>query len=115
MGSNEPAMTSIAIESSIIQQWMVEKLDVEKVEQRLTTLDLDEDSRIAHLQAFKKLRNEQRQFQGFIILGAGAFIGFISCLLSIINPIPEFYYHILYGLTSLAVLVILVGLYYVFE
>ncbi|MGZ5247346.1 MAG: hypothetical protein ACXWV5_09915 [Flavitalea sp.] len=115
MGSNEPAMTSTAIESSIIQQWMTEKLDVAKVEQRLATLNLEEDSKTEYLQAFKKLRNEQRQFKGFIILGAGAFIGFISCLLSIFNPIPEYYYHILYGLTSIAVAVIFIGLYFVFE
>lgn len=115
MGSNVLAMTSIAIDSAVIQQWIAEKLDPEKVEQRLTTLNLEEESRNAYLKAFKKIRNEQRQFKGFIILGLGAFLGFVSCLLSIINPIPEYYYHVLYGFTSIAVAVILIGLYFVFE
>ncbi len=108
-------MTSIAIDSAIIQQWIAEKLDPEKVEQRLNTLELGEDQKLAYLKAFRKIRNEQRQLKGFIILGAGAFLGFISCILSIINPIPEYYYHVLYGFTSIAVAVIFIGLYFVFE
>jgi hypothetical protein len=108
-------MTSFAVDSAIIQQWIAEKLNPEKVEQRLSTLNLGEEQRSAYLKEFKKIRNDQRQFKGFVILGAGAFLGFISCVLSIINPVPEFYYHILYGFTSVAVAVIFIGLYFVFE
>ncbi len=56
-----------------------------------------------------------RQRRGFTLAGAGAVLGFISCVLTIINPIPELYYIILYGLTSIAILLIFAGLYFIFE
>jgi len=52
---------------------------------------------------------------GFLFAGLGAVIGFISCLLSIINPVPELYNVILFGLTSVAILLICLGLYFLFE
>jgi hypothetical protein len=45
----------------------------------------------------------------------GAFTGFISCVLSLINPIPELYGIFLYGLTSLAIILALIGLYLLLE
>lgn len=56
-----------------------------------------------------------RQTKGFICLAAGAFLGFISCVITLINPIPELYNLVLYGLTSIAVIIIFIGLYLVFE
>lgn len=52
---------------------------------------------------------------GFTMLVAGAVLGFISCVLTLTNPVPSLYYWILYGVTSTAVLLISWGLYYVFE
>lgn len=57
----------------------------------------------------------KRGKKGLNCLLIGAFLGFISCVLSIINPVPDLYYHILYGLTSVAITVIFVGLYCIFE
>lgn len=68
-----------------------------------------------HLKTFRKLRYERQQFNGFILLGTGAFMGFISCVFSIVNPFPEWYHAILYGFTALAIIVIVAGLYLVFE
>jgi hypothetical protein len=48
-------------------------------------------------------------------MGLGAFLGFISCVLSLTNPIPELYNVILFGLTSVAILIIVVGMYFLFE
>jgi hypothetical protein len=57
----------------------------------------------------------KRQFTGFVLMGIGAFLGFISCLLTVLKPFPEFYSIILYGLTTLAIAIIFWGLYFVFE
>jgi hypothetical protein len=48
-------------------------------------------------------------------MGSGAFLGFLSCVLTLINPVPELYNLILYGLTSIAIIIIVLGLYLVFE
>ena len=68
-----------------------------------------------HPEEFKRVKNAKIQFTGFICLGTGAFLGFISCVLTLTNPIPELFNIILYGLTSVAILIICAGLYFVFE
>jgi len=57
----------------------------------------------------------KRQAIGFILLVVGAIIGFVSCVLTLTNIFPGLFYWILYGLTSVALLLILAGLYLVFE
>lgn len=68
-----------------------------------------------HPEELKRVKNAKKQFTGFICLGTGAFLGFISCVLTLTNPIPELFNIILYGLTSVAILIICAGLYFVFE
>jgi hypothetical protein len=45
---------------------------------------------------FKRVKNAKKQFTGFICLGTGAFLGFISCVLTLTNPIPELFNIILF-------------------
>jgi hypothetical protein len=59
--------------------------------------------------------NAIRQKRGFAFAGGGAVLGFISCVLSLTNPVPELYDVILYGLTSVAIILIFIGLYFIFE
>ncbi len=58
---------------------------------------------------------DKRLNQGIKLLAVGAVLGFLSCVLSIWNPIPAMYYIVLYGVTSIAILLIMIGLYYIFE
>ncbi len=63
----------------------------------------------------QRLKRAKQQNLGFILAGIGAFLGFISCVLTLWNPIPSIYDLVLYGLTSIAILVIFAGLYLIFE
>lgn len=108
-------MTSLTIDTSLMQQWIAEKLSIEAVEQNLVQLGYDEHTYKAYLKEFRKLRNAKRLVKGFIYLSAGAFLGFLSCILTMINPVPELYNWILFGLTSIAILLICYGLYQIFE
>jgi hypothetical protein len=103
------------INKELLQQWVTDKLDPQDVEKVLKEEGFEASDISEYLKAYKKLKNENRQFIGFICAGLGAFLGFISCVLSIVNPIPELYNLILFGLTSLAIIIIVVGLYLVFE
>jgi hypothetical protein len=60
-------------------------------------------------------RIQKRQTVAFILLAIGALLGFISCMFTIINPVPALYYWVLYGVTTVSVLIIFIGLYYLFE
>ncbi len=107
--------TTQQINTSEIQQWLNFNYTIEKIEADLKARGFDTDVIETYLKEFKKQRNAKQQFNGFICLGVGAFLGFISCLLSVLNPFPEYYYYILFGFTTLAICVIMAGLYFVFE
>lgn len=103
------------VDAAIIRKWIEAKLDPAEVEASLQMDNMPEEEIAGYLRAFKKERYAIRRFNGFVCAGIGAFLGFISCMLSIINPIPELYNIILFGLTSIAILIIFLGLYFLFE
>ncbi len=106
---------TIPVDQAIIQQWIAAKLEPSAVEEELLSMGMDAATIATNLQAFKRLRNAKRQVNGFICMGLGAFIGFISCILSVLNPIPELYNVILFGLTSVAIMIVFLGMYFLFE
>lgn len=107
--------SSLTVDQALLTQWAAEKLDVETVREKLQTLGLDQESLARHLTEFRKLRNAKKLFGGFLCCGIGACLGFVGCVLSMINPVPDLYGFFLYGLTSVAILVIFAGLYLLFE
>lgn len=108
-------MNSTAINKNVIATWANEKLSLEVVTQKLTDLGYDSETLNLAVQEYKKLKRSKRQSTGFCFTIIGAALGFISCLLTILNPVPSLYNIILYGLTSLAIVVIICGLYHIFE
>lgn len=104
-----------AQQNSILLQALKNNWETEKVSEQLFAQGHDEMSVELLLREFKKLRNAKRQQIGFLLAGFGAFLGLLSCLLTIFNPFPELFNLILYGLTSVAIIIAFVGLYYIFE
>lgn len=103
------------INTSLLQQWFSEKLHISEVETKLSILGLDEETFANHLREFKKLRNAKRQTTGFVLNGIGAFLGFISCVITMISFSPVVNDIFMYGMTSVAVVMVMYGLYMVFE
>ena len=106
---------TLTVDLAIIQQWITAKLEPEAIEQKLKEGGLDAASITTHLRAFRKLKNAKKLQAGFICMAAGALLGFVSCLLTIINPFPALYNVILFGLTSVAICFICLDMYFVFE
>jgi hypothetical protein len=106
---------SASVDAAIIQQWMAAKRDPKNIEEELHAQGLDEDAVTAHLKEYKRLRNAKRQFNGFLCMGIGAVLGFISCLLTVTNVFPGLFTTFLYGLTVVAIVFVFAGLYFVFE
>ena len=104
-----------SINEETIQQWMVSKRTAEHIEAELLENGVDSETISTYLSAFKRLRNTKRQNTGFMYMGIGAVLGFISCVLTLANLIPGLFHVILYGLTSAAILFIMLGLYFVME
>lgn len=108
-------MAASQIDMELIQQWMNEKLDVKSVEERIHKTISDKETMDAYIRIYKQLRNVKRQTRGFMFSGLGAFIGFAGGILSVLNPVPELFYFFLFGFTSLAVVLVILGLYFLFE
>ena len=103
------------INSELLHTWIRDGCTPDEVREKLSAAGHGEESIISHIDSFRKLRNSKRQWKGFLCMSVGAMTGFISCVLSLVNPIPELYWLYLYGLTSIAILLVMSGLYLVFE
>lgn len=108
-------MNASTFNATLIQQWVATGKSISELETELISKEYDDITIAEIIAAYKKQRTAKRQFNGFICLGLGAFLGFVSCLLSIFNPFPEYYYGILFGFTAFAIAIIVLGLYLVFE
>jgi len=104
-----------SIYSTIIQKWINTNRTAKEIAEELHARGIDEAVIAEQLEEFKKAQNAKRRFTGFIYTGIGAFLGFIACVLTLINPVPELYHLVLYGLTTLAIIFVFAGLYFVFE
>jgi len=107
--------SQVSIDSQLIRMWISAKLDPSEIEQQLKTDGFADEAIAAYLREYRKERHAGRRMNGFICAAAGALLGFISCLLTLTNPFPELYNVILFGLTSVAILLICLGLYFLFE
>lgn len=103
------------IDKELVIHYVEEKKDPQHIRSELILMGKDESQAEAYIKEIKKAILAKRQAQGFLFAGSGAVLGFISCVLTIVNPIPSIYFIILYGLTSLAVVLICYGLYLLFE
>ena len=106
---------SNTVDPALIQQFISENHDVKSISEKLVSLGWDEESVLKYIAAFKKAKNARRHTNGLIYLIIGGFLGFVSCVLAITNPLPEMHNYFLYGITSLAILFGFYGLYNIFE
>lgn len=98
-----------------IKQWIDDRFTVQKVEELLQSRGFDPQTISLYLKEFNKQRYELRRSKGFVFAAAGAVLGFVGCVLAILNPLPELYYVGLFGFTSIAAVLICTGLYFLFE
>ncbi len=103
----------ISIET--IQQWVEKKWQLNAIEEELKSKGFDADMIKLTINEFKRLRYAKRRFTAFILMGIGAIVGFISCILTVINALPHMFDFFLYGFTILAAILVFIGLYLLFE
>jgi hypothetical protein len=107
--------SSLDFKNVDIQTWILNNLQEQEIEQQLLSKGFDPESIKNYIQEFKQTKYARRQTIGLFLLIAGGLIGFLGFILAVINPIPSFYNAILVGSTSLAAIVIFLGLYFVVE
>ncbi len=97
------------------QQWSFQNWTEEQITHDLLGKGFVEEKIAEILQHYKKKKQEERSNKGFILIAVGAFTGFMSCLLTILNVFPEFHDFILVGLTTLGICIAVYGCYHIFE
>ena len=106
---------TFAIDNKICHELLSLKLSPPAMEEVLLKKGILAEHISEYLSEIKRMRNTKRRSIGFVCMVAGAFLGFLSCVLSITHALPGMFNLTFYGLTSLAVCVVVLGLYYVFE
>ena len=108
-------MNNNAINASYISVWMSQKLSPEAVKDSLLAGGHNETNILEYLAEYRKRRREKKQFFGFALMFIGGFLGFLACILTLFNVVPDLHDVFLFGLTSVAIIVAFYGLYIVFE
>ena len=97
------------------EQWMQEGLDEKQVNARLVTLNIASEGLTNIATEYKKYRQKIRSKKGLNCILVGAILGFLSCMLTLLNVMPELRDFFLVGLTTLGISVAVYGCYCIFE
>lgn len=108
-------MQNPAVNIAVVHNWLFKKTTEDDARAELLAKGMEEELIAAHLLELKKQRWAGRQTNGFILMGLGAFLGFISCVAAITGILPEWKDFILYGLTFIGVSLACWGMYLLFE
>ncbi len=108
-------MKDIAAYNHLFVSWKERNLSVEEIMEELK-LKIEDETHIHEvINAYKKKLEGHRVQNGFILTGIGALICLISCISTMFLNIPEWRDFLLIGLTTIGVMVIMVGFYMIFE
>ncbi len=108
-------MNNSAVNRATIQSWIDDRLSFDTVEKTLVSNGYESVEISEYLQQFKRIKNQNKQITGFIFMAVGAFIGFLACIMAMINPMPDIQDFFLFGLTLIAVGLMMYGMYLVFN
>ncbi len=106
---------TFVIDENICRQVLSLKLTPDAAAEELHKKGIHPNYVSEYLHVIKRIRNARRRSTGFVCMAAGAFLGFLSCVLTITHALPHMFDFIFYGLTTAAVCIVVLGLYYVFE
>ena len=106
---------TFVIDENICRQVLSLKLKADAVAEELQKKGINPAHISEYQNKIKRIRNEKRRSTGFVCMAIGAFLGFLSCVLTISHTLPHMFDFIFYGLTTAAVCLVVLGLYYVFE
>lgn len=100
---------------SFFEDWEIRGLDKEIIVKELKKSNFSDLEVEDILNKFEKFKDNKRIRKGFLLMGIGSFLGFLSCVFTMLDIMPDFRHFILYGLTTIGVSIAFIGCYLVFE
>ncbi len=108
-------MNNNTLNSAMLQLWLNDNFSLKAVEESLVSKGYSNNLINDYIVEFKRLKNARKQLTGFILMGIGGFLGFIACVMAILNIIPDFQDFFLFGVTILGISMVLYGMYLAFQ
>ena len=99
----------------LINKWIDAHFTEDQLKATLLKEGCDENEIEELTDLFRRRQISNRVKRGFGLLIIGCILGFLSCVFTVLGIMPEIKGFILYGLTSIGIILALWGGYYVFE
>jgi len=98
--------------SEVAPEWLQKGLDNTQIKAELINKGIDERDIPEMLKEISKMRHSRNVTSALYFILAGAFLCLISCIITLMSAQTNAV--VLYGLTSLGIVIIFVGLYKIF-
>ena len=96
-------------------KWQQRKMSKSQVWEELGNQGLSSEEIMSVWESYYRYCLDRRNAQGWLCMGIGGFLGLVSCVLTMLEPLPVLRGVFMYGLTSVAVAMALYGCYLVME
>lgn len=97
------------------RKWHQHKMSKTEVLDTLGNQGLSPEEITSVWENYYRFRIDHRNTRGWLWMGIGGFLGLVSCVLTMLEPLPVLRGVFMYGLTSVAVAMALYGCYLVME
>ena len=109
-------MTQTYTDSEVLfRRWHQLKMTKAQVMEELQSQQLSSEDMAAIWDNYYRYRVDKRNSLGWLMMFAGGALGLVSCVLTMIDPLPELRWVFMYVFTTIAVSVALYGCYLVME
>ncbi len=102
-------------DESLFRSWQQRNVSKSLVQEELRSQGLSDDEITSVLEDYSRYRIARRNTMGWLCMGLGGFLGLVSCVLTMLDPLPDFRGLFMYGFTSIAVTMAFYGCYLVME
>lgn len=101
--------------ATIFRKWQELKMSRSQILEELKSQQLSPEEITSVWENYSRYRIDHRNTMGWLWMGIGGFMGLVSCVLTMLEPMPAMRGVFMYGLTSVAVAIALYGCYLVME
>ncbi len=102
-------------DESLFRSWQQRNISKSLVQEELINQGFSAEEITSMLEEYTRYRIGRRNTMGWCMMGLGGFLGLISCVLTMLDPLPDFRGLFMYGFTSVAVTMAFYGCYLVME
>lgn len=110
-----PMVQALTNYELLFKSWHQLNTSKSMVQEELENKGLSGEEITSILENYARYRLDRRNTLGWSLMGLGGFLGLVSCVLTILDPMPGLRGVFMYGVTSLAVTIALYGCYLVME